>query len=915
MFYSFDRIYLSICFFYLGIASLFRSFLSQATGGIALECEILLALSFLLIAIISLVKLRFSKKRSLAYSNPIMAICMVYFFLLMLTGIYMYRGFSLDAEYSKVSTLINFLLLCHLLPAFIEDVKANKTSCKLPIINFLPFLFLLPNYLGVWANDKTIIKVISICVIYLITFRLNIRTLLKIACCLGLSLLVLLLPTINILIPICILVSIFFILQFSDENKNYFVLAILFGIAMIRILIFTFPVVFNLFSIFSEFYSKASSMHIGGGSGLGLSLSGYELFIILFTIVVFFVLMTKNIRYAYPILFFSFVYSIYLQVFPFLLGHFPTVALNFRFILLLVFCSCLLLSELGRDKDCKINIEKKYLNSVHSRVLLGVVAVLLVIGFTKFLFIKDDNKNKSIAIVSVSKDVADLTPISNTDNVGYGYTPYIYGSVEMYLKLFGYNTEIFYELAAVPLDNFDAIILIHYNIASDYTTKKKIENFVFKGGSVFAVSDHTNIFNSMNETNKLLSFSALRIEDDICDSLMHYSGKVWENSLGFLNAFSTHGINNEHDIGVWGGASVSSNNLLAEPIVIAKYGLSDPADNSEMGVKNSFMGNRKFDIGERAGNIPLVYNTRYGEGNVVLFGDASYFQVPIMMYNWNFIAKLFFEVLYTKKSYIFSIIQLVIILLVFVLLVLINAKYEAKNINKLFILILCFSILLSHFITTFQFKKLENVMLKNFSSNYIAIDQAHENFYSVNMLANNEISGLGYNSMKLQMPIICTTNGDILNNGRGIIIMNPRTQISRTEVSKLHEYLTNGNSILVILGKDNEMYCKLLFDNYKISIGNEFLGPLPWKFLGDMETQNITGPEFKEAWNIIYNQNTVPYYSYNDMVPVTKTSVGKGSLYLIADSRFISPENLEGEMTGNENNIRFIQNILKEMVK
>lgn len=335
--YSFDSFYFSIGFIFFAVALLFRFFLSQVTCGIASVYEILLALVFFIFAIFYLVKSRCSKKRTLFYSNTTQLIFMVYFFLLMFTGIYIYRGFSLDPEYSMLSLLINFLLFYHLSPAFIEDVKANKTSCKLPIINLLPFLFLLPSYLGIWANDKSIIKLVSVCVACFISFKLNVKPLLKALILSSFILVILLFPAINILIPICILISIFLILQFSNENKNYFVLAILFGIAMIRILIFTFPVVFNLLNISSEFYSKASSLHIGGGSALGLSLSGYELFISLFTVVPIFVFITKNIRYAYPLLFFSFVYSIYLQAFPLLLERLPTVGLHVRFVLLLSF--------------------------------------------------------------------------------------------------------------------------------------------------------------------------------------------------------------------------------------------------------------------------------------------------------------------------------------------------------------------------------------------------------------------------------------------------------------------------------------------------------------------------------------------------------------------------------------------------
>lgn len=244
--------------------------------------------------------------------------------------------FNINSHY-LAPFVFRYVILFFTIVPFITDFTLVKRKVYKSVLTFLPILFLLPNYIGVWADDKSIIKLISVCVACFIGFKLNVRPLLKALILSSFILVILLFPAINILIPICILISIFLILQFSNENKNYFVLAILFGIAMIRILIFTFPVVFNLLNISSEFYSKASSLHIGGGSALGLSLSGYELFISLFTVVPIFVFITKNIRYAYPLLFFSFVYSIYLQAFPLLLERLPTVALHVRFVLLLSF--------------------------------------------------------------------------------------------------------------------------------------------------------------------------------------------------------------------------------------------------------------------------------------------------------------------------------------------------------------------------------------------------------------------------------------------------------------------------------------------------------------------------------------------------------------------------------------------------
>ena len=823
-----------------------------------------------------------------------------------------------NKELLKAHVVATSLFIFYILPPFIEDLKQNKEKSSQSAVNFFPFLFLLPFYLGLWANGIIIIKLFYVLIACCISLKLNLKSVYRLVIAVSFALFILLFSSTAILTPLCILISVFLILQFKKENVSTFVLTLLSAIAIIKLLVACSPAFFNIFNGFSLFFSKASSIHIAGGSSLGLSLSGYELFFVLFTVTVVFVYLTKNIRYTYSLLIFIFVYSLYLQVFPVLLAHYPPLALNTRFILPLALCIILFLNEkYFIPKETAVE-SKKSLTFKHTMLFSSVAFILLLFVFFKPLFISKSDEQKRIAIVSKSKEVADLTPVSNVNRIGFAYSPYTYGSIQMYLELFGYKTQVFYGIENVPMQDFDCLLLIHYNAVPNDTLKEKVKKFTSKGGSVFAVSDHTNIFNSMQGTNELLRFSSLKINDDISDSIMHYSGKVWQNSLDCFYSFTTQHIKNENDIGVWGGASVSSQNIFSEPMVIAKYGLSDPGDHSEIGKANSFMRNRKFDIGEQAGDIPLIFKTSFGNGNVIFLGDASYFQVPVLMHNWNFIAKLFYENLYSKNSsfkYILNRLQIIIILLLLGFVIFINKKYAIESFNKYVLVSLILAAFIMFEFNTIHYSNTEKVMYKKFSRNFLAIDCSHENFYSVDMLAKNDISGLGYNAMKLQIPVICTNNKFLLTAGKAIAIINPRTPITKIEADSLNEYMKNGNSVLLFCGKEFDEYCKSLLKEYGLSFSKVFLGPLPWKFIGVEETDNIIGPEFKEAWNILYEENTNPYYSYEGMVPVTKTMIGAGALYFIADSRFISADNIEGEMNGNKQNIEFIQSIFTEIFK
>jgi len=820
-------------------------------------------------------------------------------------------------EIINVLFLIRLLILFYILPFFIKDIQRITQKTPPAFINFIPFMLLFPFYLGVWANDRIIIKVLYLAISGLITLRLDLKFFHRFILFIGFALFVLLFPFNQIFSPLCILLSVLLMLQFKKDTANNFMLFILTGFAIIKLLRASSAVFFNVFNGFSFFVSKASSIHIAGGSALGLSLSGYELFFSLFAVTTVYLFIKKNIRIVYPFVIFSFVYSLYLQIFPLLLEYDPSFALNIRFVLPLLLSLLLFFNEtyfiaLEDAEEPK----RKELNRKYSIIYVIITFILLCIIFFNPIFVDNKKMQKSIAIVSSSQKTADLTPITNSDSIGFAYSPYIYGSIQMYLELFGYKTKIFYGLENVPLSEFDGLLLVHYNTPSDNLLKEKIKDFVYAGGSVFAVSDHTNIFNSMEKTNELLSFSAISIQDDISDSLMHYSGKVWQNSLDYFTSFATHHIETENDVGVWGGASVKTNNIFAKPLVIAQYGLSDPGDHSAIGEINSFMRNRKFDVGEAAGDIPLVFNTAFGKGTVTVFGDASYFQIPVLMYNWNFIAKLLYETLYSNHNtaqLILSIVQLIIVVLVVISLIFINKKWKVGYINKIILLSLMLSACIMRLFNFIGYTNNEKTMLQQFSNNFVYIDTAHKNFYSTDMLAKNEISGIGYNAMKLCIPVICSNKNSLREISKFAILINPRTQITKADIAMLDKYMQNGGTVLLFCGKEFNIYVKQFLEYYDLSFSNDFLGPLPWKNVNIPITQTIPGAEFKEAWNILYRaDNTVPYYSYQGMVPVTKTKVKNGFLYFIADSRFISANNIEGEMGGNKQNIEFIQNIYKE---
>lgn len=111
-------------------------------------------------------------------------------------------------------------------------------------------------------------------------------------------------------------IAVLIILQCAKEKTNNFILALLSAVAVIKFLVAGFLAFFNLFNGFSLLFSQASSMHIAGGSSLGVSLSAYEFFFALFTVTTLFIFLQKifamRIRCLFLVLFIRSTYKFFL---------------------------------------------------------------------------------------------------------------------------------------------------------------------------------------------------------------------------------------------------------------------------------------------------------------------------------------------------------------------------------------------------------------------------------------------------------------------------------------------------------------------------------------------------------------------------------------------------------------------------
>ena len=77
----------------------------------------------------------------------------------------------------------------------------------------------------------------------------------------------------------------------------------------------------------------------------------------------------------------------------------------------------------------------------------------------------------------------------------------------------------------------------------------------------------------------------------------------------------------------------------ARPVIVARHGFSDRGNQNN--ADRAFLGNRRYDRGERLGDIVLAADAKQGQGAVLVFGDTSPFQNLPIPFHWRFVLDTF----------------------------------------------------------------------------------------------------------------------------------------------------------------------------------------------------------------------------------------------------------------------------------
>ena len=457
------------------------------------------------------------------------------------------------------------------------------------------------------------------------------------------------------------------------------------------------------------------------------------------------------------------------------------------------------------------------------------------------------------------------------------------------------------------LETVEIFVVINPNATFSIPEKEQIWNFVESGGSLLVLGDHTNVGETMQPLNDLLSPVEISYRFD--SALPLDQQFQWKTSGQLHPHIITHGLHRVQDLDISVGASLETT-IQTVPVVIGRYALSDNGDWSNKDF--AYLGDYDYNAGEQLGDIVLVAATNYGDGKVLVFGDSSPFQNSAIPFTHPSIQNVF-TWLSTPANTTAEFLQplIAIILLVAAFLFYLSIKTPKPTVFPLPI-----TIAIALLITTIHPIIAYNPI--DFQGNIVAIDTSHTERFTIKPFTDQSLNGFMLSLQRNNLLPIINTKFDIdqLSKTKIIVFNAPTKPFTQNELNFLNRYMSQGGVVILATSYEDKEASQQLLTTYDLDIENIPLGPVPYieKNPEEYETQ----PRFVDSWPIQFNpETTISYYNFTwnrDYHLITYTTIGLGGLLLISDSQFLQDSNIESLYDFWPGNIILLKHLIDQIL-
>ncbi len=478
----------------------------------------------------------------------------------------------------------------------------------------------------------------------------------------------------------------------------------------------------------------------------------------------------------------------------------------------------------------------------------------------------------------------------------------MFGMLPHYLNMRGYKTRILKKpLSRKILKNASMLVVFNPNRFFSGPERLLIYEFVEKGGALLVAGDHTDVSGVMKPINDLIAPFSMKLKFDT--ALPVTSG--WVHSLEKRPHPITRGMKEDHEAGIWVGASLKIS-PPARPVIIGKYGWADIGN--YMNIKRAYLGDYRRGSDEQFGDIVLVAESVYGKGRVMVFGDTSTFQSGIISNIYFFVDRIFnhmssrgeprrpmkqlFPVLFLVAAACFLLVRTPSPVVVFASIIAVHT-----------------AIFFSSFSLSLETARLDPVKASAYKPAYI--DISHMERFSVFASADNSAWGICVNLMRNRyIPLLMKEfSKDTLLKSDLLIVIAPTVGFTKKETEVLKEFMEKGGTVIWSVGWEELAASESFLSEFGFSIDAV---PLASAKI-DLAKGRV---KFVEAWPVMSELKSghviLEKWDYPVMV---RQPVGLGGLVVIGDSWFLLSMNIESYKNYDINNIRFFKYIIDRLVK
>lgn len=214
----------------------------------------------------------------------------------------------------------------------------------------------------------------------------------------------------------------------------------------------------------------------------------------------------------------------------------------------------------------------------------------------------------------------------------------MYGMMPDFLASLGARCEISAELSETELADADVLAMFFPDKPWTPGQLDRVKNYVRRGGALLVLGEHTIMDEKTGgpaRFNEVLEGTAMEVRFDGAE----FEIGGWLHSYQTTAHPMTAGISDyRNEFGVVVGASVRAD-WPARPVLIGQWGFADPGD--PQATRRALLGNRKYDSGEKLGDLVLAAEQPVGQGLILAFGDTSGFTNGVNMGAHRFTARVF----------------------------------------------------------------------------------------------------------------------------------------------------------------------------------------------------------------------------------------------------------------------------------